>query len=44
MKAILCQRFGTPEEMAEAALFLLGNESAYITGQDIRINGGSQVS
>jgi NAD(P)-dependent dehydrogenase (short-subunit alcohol dehydrogenase family) len=44
VKNIPLGRFGTPEEMAEAALFLLGNESAYITGQDIRINGGSQVS
>jgi NAD(P)-dependent dehydrogenase (short-subunit alcohol dehydrogenase family) len=44
MKNIPLGRFGTPEEMAEAALFLLGNDSSYITGQDIRINGGSQVS
>jgi NAD(P)-dependent dehydrogenase (short-subunit alcohol dehydrogenase family) len=37
-------RFGRAEEMAEAALFLLEDESSYVTGQDIRINGGGQIS
>lgn len=37
-------RIGTPQEMAEAALFLIEDDSSFITGQDIRINGGSQVS
>ncbi len=37
-------RVGRPEEMAQAAIFLLENESSFITGQDIRINGGAQIS
>ena len=33
-------RLGAARDMAEAALFLLGPESSYVTGQDIRVNGG----
>jgi NAD(P)-dependent dehydrogenase (short-subunit alcohol dehydrogenase family) len=44
MKTIPLGRFGRPEEMAEAALFLLEDDSSFVTGQDIRINGGSQIS
>jgi len=44
MKNIPLGRFGTPQEMAETALFLLEGDSSFITGQDIRINGGSQIS
>ena len=33
-------RIGEPEDMAEAALFLMEDDSSFITGQDIRINGG----
>ena len=44
MKTIPLGRFGRAEEMAEAALFLLEDESSYVTGQDIRINGGGQIS
>jgi NAD(P)-dependent dehydrogenase (short-subunit alcohol dehydrogenase family) len=44
MKTIPLGRFGRAEEMAQAALFLLGDDSSYVTGQDIRINGGGQVS
>ena len=33
-------RFGRPEDVAEAAVFLGSDESAYITGEMIRINGG----
>jgi len=33
-------RIGTPAEIATAALFLLGNESAWMTGQILRIDGG----
>ena len=33
-------RIGTPAEIAAATLFLLGNESAWMTGQILRIDGG----
>lgn len=33
-------RFGQPEDVANAALFLASDESSYITGQVININGG----
>ena len=34
-------RIGTPLDMAEAALFLLDRDNAFMTGQDLRVNGGS---
>ncbi len=34
-------RWGTPEDVAAAACFLLSNAAAFMTGQVIRINGGS---
>lgn len=34
------KRFGTPEEVARIVLFLISDESAYITGQTIEIDGG----
>lgn len=36
-------RIGTVEDMVEAALFLLQDESSFVTGQDIRVNGGAQL-
>jgi NAD(P)-dependent dehydrogenase (short-subunit alcohol dehydrogenase family) len=33
-------RFGTAEEMAEAALYLLSDASSYVTGHDLRVDGG----
>ncbi len=33
-------RIGAPEDMAEAALFLMEDDASFVTGQDIRINGG----
>jgi 2-hydroxycyclohexanecarboxyl-CoA dehydrogenase len=36
-------RIGTAADMVEACLFLLSNESSYLTGQDIRVNGGSSL-
>jgi NAD(P)-dependent dehydrogenase (short-subunit alcohol dehydrogenase family) len=36
----LLQRIGRPEEVAELVLFLLGDRSAFITGQAYRLDGG----
>ena len=36
-------RQGTPEDVAELALFLASEESSYITGQIIPIDGGLSV-
>jgi 3(or 17)beta-hydroxysteroid dehydrogenase len=33
-------RFGTPEEVAYAVLFLASNESTYITGTEVIVDGG----
>ncbi len=37
---IVLKRFGTPEEVAEAALFLASGASSYITGQTLVVDGG----
>jgi len=34
-------RWGTPEDVARIAKFLIGPDSAFITGQVIRVNGGA---
>lgn len=34
------RRFGTPDDIARAILFLLSEDAAYITGQCISVNGG----
>ncbi len=33
-------RFGTPEEVAEAVAFFASSASSYITGEVLSINGG----
>ncbi|GAB4412768.1 MAG: 3-oxoacyl-[acyl-carrier-protein] reductase [Thermodesulfovibrionales bacterium] len=40
METIPTGRFGTPEEVARVALFLCSEDSRYITGQTIEIDGG----
>ncbi|CAN5750116.1 SDR family oxidoreductase [soil metagenome] len=35
------QRWGTPEDVARVARFLVGPDSGYLTGQVVRINGGA---
>jgi NAD(P)-dependent dehydrogenase (short-subunit alcohol dehydrogenase family) len=43
-KGLLAQtplrRFGTPEDIANAALFLASDEAAYITGASLNVDGG----
>jgi len=34
-------RWGTPEDIADAVVFLLGEKSAFITGEVIAVNGGA---
>lgn len=34
------KRIGTVQEQAKAAAFLLTDESSYITGQSLRVDGG----
>lgn len=34
-------RWGTPDDVARAARFLVGPESAFLTGQILRVNGGA---
>ncbi len=43
LQSIPLRRFGKVEEIAEVALFLASPKSAYITGEDIDINGGSHM-
>jgi 3-oxoacyl-[acyl-carrier protein] reductase len=40
MNVIPLKRAGTPEDVAEAALFLASDGSAYITGQVLSVDGG----
>jgi len=40
LESVPVGRLGTPEEIAEAVLFLSAPSSAYITGQTLHVNGG----
>lgn len=36
-------RFGTPEDIAQTAVFLAAGMADYITGEAINVNGGSYM-
>ena len=38
------RRFGTPQDIANAALFLASDEAAYITGAALHVDGGMSVT
>ncbi len=40
MAEIPAQRFGTPEEFGQACAFLCSSHAGYITGQNLRMDGG----
>jgi 3-oxoacyl-[acyl-carrier protein] reductase len=39
-EAIPAQKFGTPDDIASAAVFLASVEASYTTGQTLHVNGG----
>ena len=44
LKLVPMRRYGKPEEIAAAMVFLASDDAAYITGQTIRVNGGMSMS
>jgi 3-oxoacyl-[acyl-carrier protein] reductase len=40
---IPAQKFGTPEDIANAALYLASVEASYMTGQTLHVNGGMMM-
>mmetsp|Transcript_6981 Transcript_6981/g.21177 ORF Transcript_6981/g.21177 Transcript_6981/m.21177 type:complete len:260 (+) Transcript_6981:47-826(+) len=41
LDSVPLRRLGTPEEVVQTVLFLLSDESSYITGTDINVSGGN---
>ncbi len=42
-KLTMLGRLGQPIEVANAALFLASEESSYVTGQTLNVNGGMRL-
>lgn len=40
LEQIPCGRFGKPDDVAAACVFLASDEASYINGQTIHVNGG----
>ncbi len=38
------RRFGTSEDVAQAALFFASDESAFITGAELAVDGGMAIA
>ena len=37
-------RYGTPDDIASAMVFLASDEASYITGHTLRVNGGMSMN
>ena len=37
------RRFGTPEEVAHAVMFLVDDKAAWTTGSTVSLNGGTHI-
>ncbi|MEQ3220466.1 SDR family NAD(P)-dependent oxidoreductase [Butyricimonas virosa] len=40
----LLKRYGQPEDIAYAAIYLLSNASSWVTGQDLKVDGGVNLN
>jgi NAD(P)-dependent dehydrogenase (short-subunit alcohol dehydrogenase family) len=44
MQKLFIKRLGLPQDIANAALFLCSDEAGFVTGADLRVDGGAVVS